>query len=156
VGTSASYAELFGAEKLADFESRLSAKLDLPFFPIASQTYPRHQDFPVVNALAALAASLHKFAFDLRLLQSPVIGETSEPFGVKQVGSSAMPFKRNPIRAEKIDSSRATLPDFPASPGTTPPSPFSNGPWTTPPTAAFSSPKPSSPPTRSCAPHWAS
>ena len=104
VGTSASYSELFGAEKLTDFESRLSAKLDLPFFSIASQTYPRHQEFPVVNALAGLAASLHKFAFDLRLLQSPVIGEMSEPFGAKQVGSSAMPFKRNPIRAEKIDS----------------------------------------------------
>jgi adenylosuccinate lyase len=104
VGTSASYAELLGAERLADFEKSLSAKLDLPFFPIASQTYPRRQDFPVVSALAALAASLHKFAFDLRLLQSPVIGELSEPFGAKQVGSSAMPFKRNPIRAEKIDS----------------------------------------------------
>ena len=104
VGTSASYAELLGADRLADFEKSLSAKLDLPFFPIASQTYPRHQDFPVVNALAGLAASLHKFAFDLRLLQSPVIGELSEPFGSKQVGSSAMPFKRNPIRAEKIDS----------------------------------------------------
>ncbi len=113
VGTSASYSELFGAEKLADFESRLSAKLDLPFFPIASQTYPRRQDLPVVSALASLAASLHKFAFDLRLLQSPVIGELSEPFGARQVGSSAMPFKRNPIRAEKIDSLArylATLP----------------------------------------------
>jgi len=104
VGTSASYAELLGAERLADFEKSLSAKLDLLFFPIASQTYPRRQDFPVVSALAGLAASLHKFAFDLRLLQSPVIGELSEPFGAKQVGSSAMPFKRNPIRAEKIDS----------------------------------------------------
>lgn len=113
VGTSASYAELLGADRLADFESRLSAKLNLPFFPIASQTYPRRQDFTVVNALASLAASLHKFAFDLRLLQSPVIGELSEPFGSKQVGSSAMPFKRNPIRAEKIDSLArylATLP----------------------------------------------
>jgi adenylosuccinate lyase len=113
VGTSASYAELIGADKLADFEKRLSEKLDLPFFSIASQTYPRRQDFTVVNALASLAASLHKFAFDLRLLQSPPIGELSEPFGSKQVGSSAMPFKRNPIRAEKIDSLArylATLP----------------------------------------------
>jgi adenylosuccinate lyase len=113
VGTSASYAELLGADRLADFEKRLSEKLDLPFFPIASQTYPRRQDFTVVNALASLAASLYKFAFDLRLLQSPPIGELSEPFGSKQVGSSAMPFKRNPIRAEKIDSLArylATLP----------------------------------------------
>ena len=113
VGTSASYAELIGADRLADFESRLSAKLDLPFFDIASQTYPRRQDYAVVSALASLAASLHKFAFDLRLLQSPPIGELSEPFGEKQVGSSAMPFKRNPIRAEKIDSLArylATLP----------------------------------------------
>jgi len=113
VGTSASYAELIGADNLADFESRLSEKLELPFFNIASQTYPRRQDFTVVNALASLAASLHKFAFDLRLLQSPPIGELSEPFGEKQVGSSAMPFKRNPIRAEKIDSLArylATLP----------------------------------------------
>jgi adenylosuccinate lyase len=113
VGTSASYAELLGADRLTDFEKRLSEKLDLPFFSIASQTYPRRQDFTVVNALASLAASLYKFAFDLRLLQSPSIGELSEPFGSKQVGSSAMPFKRNPIRAEKIDSLArylATLP----------------------------------------------
>jgi adenylosuccinate lyase len=54
--------------------------------------------------LAGLAGSLYKFAFDLRLLQSPVIGEWGEPFGSHQVGSSAMPFKRNPINAEKLDS----------------------------------------------------
>ena len=57
-----------------------------------------------MNALAGVGASLHKFAFDLRILQSPPIGEWSEPFGAKQVGSSAMPFKRNPIAAENIDS----------------------------------------------------
>jgi adenylosuccinate lyase len=54
--------------------------------------------------LAGLCASLHKFAFDLRILQSPPFGEWSEPFGAHQVGSSAMPFKRNPIAAENIDS----------------------------------------------------
>ena len=57
----------------------------------------------LLSALAGLGATLYKFAFDLRLMQSPVIGEWSEPFGSKQVGSSAMPFKRNPIHSEKID-----------------------------------------------------
>jgi adenylosuccinate lyase len=78
--------------------------LDLPAYPIATQTYPRKQDWQVLAALSGLAGSLYKFAFDLRLLQSPVIGEWGEPFGAHQVGSSAMPFKRNPINAEKIDS----------------------------------------------------
>lgn len=104
VGTSASYAELIGVDELANFERQLSEKLDLPFYPVATQTYPRKQDYTVLAALAGLGQSLYKMAFDLRLLQSPPIGELSEPFGSKQVGSSAMPFKRNPIRAEKIDS----------------------------------------------------
>ena len=104
VGTGASYADLLGAEKLAEFEKRLSEKLELPFYPVAAQVYPRKQDFAVASALAGLGASLYKFAFDLRLLQSPPLGELSEPFDEKQVGSSAMPFKRNPIRSEKIDS----------------------------------------------------
>jgi adenylosuccinate lyase len=104
VGTGASYAELIGVGHLAEFELKLSEKLDLPFYPIATQTHPRKQDYTVVAALAALAQSLYKMAFDLRLLQSPPLGELAEPFGSKQVGSSAMPFKRNPIRAEKINS----------------------------------------------------
>jgi adenylosuccinate lyase len=95
---------LIGVERLPEFEKRLSEKLNLPFFSVAAQTYPRRQDYIIVSALAGIAASLHKFAFDLRLLQSPSVGELSEPFGEKQVGSSAMPFKRNPIRAEKINS----------------------------------------------------
>jgi adenylosuccinate lyase len=113
VGTSAAYAELLGVENLPAFEQKLSEKLGLPFYPVASQVYPRKQDYYVVSALAGLGASLYKFAFDLRLLQSPPLGELSEPFGEKQVGSSAMPFKRNPIRAEKINSLArylATLP----------------------------------------------
>lgn len=104
VGTGAAYAELIGSEHLSEFESRLSARLGLPFFPIATQIYPRKQDYEVIGALAGLGGSLYKFAFDLRLLQSPSQGELSEPFGSRQVGSSAMPFKRNPIRSEKIDS----------------------------------------------------
>jgi adenylosuccinate lyase len=113
VGTGAAYAELLGVEKLAGFEHKLSEKLDLPFFPVASQVYPRKQDYEVISALAGLGASLYKLAFDLRLLQSPPLGELSEPFGEKQVGSSAMPFKRNPIRAEKINSLARYLASLP-------------------------------------------
>ncbi|MCX6018251.1 MAG: adenylosuccinate lyase [Chloroflexi bacterium] len=102
VGTSASYGEL--VDDPAALEARLSEKLGLAFFDATTQTYPRKQDWLVVNALAGLAQTVYKFAFDLRLLQTPPIGEWSEPFGAKQVGSSAMPFKRNPINAEKIDS----------------------------------------------------
>jgi adenylosuccinate lyase len=104
VGTGASYAELIGKENLAGFEKKLSGKLNLPFYYITTQTYPRKQDYVILTSLASLGQSLYKLAFDLRLLQSPSIGEISEPFGSKQVGSSAMPFKRNPIQAEKIDS----------------------------------------------------
>jgi adenylosuccinate lyase len=113
VGTSAAFTELLGAENLADFEQKLSEKLDLPFYPVTSQVYPRKQDYEVISALAGLGASLYKFAFDLRLLQSPSMGELAEPFGEKQVGSSAMPFKRNPIRAEKINSLARYLASLP-------------------------------------------
>ena len=104
VGTGASYAELIGKERLSEFESRLEEKLGITFYPIAAQTYPRKQDYTLLSALAGLGQSLYKMAFDLRILQSPPFGEMAEPFGSRQVGSSAMPFKRNPIRAEKIDS----------------------------------------------------
>jgi adenylosuccinate lyase len=114
VGTGASYAELVGADQAEALESRLSELIGIPFFPVASQTYPRKQDYFVMNGLAGLGASLYKFAFDLRLLQSPTIGEWGEPFGEKQVGSSAMPFKRNPINAEKIDSLARLLAQMPA------------------------------------------
>ncbi len=120
VGTSASYLELIGPQtgqqdntSAHALEQRVLDKLGLLAFPVATQTYPRKQDWVVVNGLAGVAQSLYKFAFDLRVLQSPPIGEWAEPFGAKQVGSSAMPFKRNPIHAEKIDSLAryiATLP----------------------------------------------
>ncbi|MFO8037789.1 MAG: adenylosuccinate lyase [Anaerolineales bacterium] len=113
VGTSASYLTLLGPDPLQVFQKRLSEKLDLPFHPVVTQTYPRRQDYQVVTALAGLAATIHKFAFDLRFLQSPPLGEWSEPFGEDQIGSSAMPFKRNPIQAEKLDSIARLLAQFP-------------------------------------------
>ena len=113
VGTAAAYGDLIGMENVAAFEATLSNRLDLPFFPVATQTYTRKQDLTILNALAGLGASLHKFAFDLRLLQSPPIGEISEFFAKKQVGSSAMPFKRNPINAEKVDSLARLLAAYP-------------------------------------------
>lgn len=113
VGTAASYIELLGAENFRQFENRLSELLGLPFFEVTSQTYPRRQDYTVLSSLAAMGSTLYKLAFDLRILQSPVIGEWSEPFGARQVGSSAMPFKRNPIQAEKIDSLARLLASLP-------------------------------------------
>jgi adenylosuccinate lyase len=106
VGASASYTQLLAGSgwSARQLEDRVMATLGLAAFPVATQTYPRKQDWLVLNALAGVCASLHKFAFDLRILQSPPFGEWSEPFGAKQVGSSAMPFKRNPITAENIDS----------------------------------------------------
>lgn len=113
VGTSASYAELVGSEHLPRFEALLSEKLDLDFYEVTTQTYPRKQDYKVLSTLAGMGASIYKFAFDLRILQSPPIGELAEPFGDTQVGSSAMPFKRNPINAEKINSLARMLAQYP-------------------------------------------
>jgi adenylosuccinate lyase len=113
VGTGASYAQLLGAENLAEFERRLSEQLHLSFFPVATQVYSRKQDFTLLSTLSGLGASLYKFAFDLRILQSSPIGELNEPFSKHQVGSSAMPFKRNPINAEKIDSLARLLAQMP-------------------------------------------
>jgi adenylosuccinate lyase len=113
VGTSASFVDLIGTENLDAFETRISELLGLTFFSVTSQVYPRKQDYQLISALSGLGGSLYKFAFDLRFLQSPGVGEWSEPFGAHQVGSSAMPFKRNPIQAEKIDSLGRQLAQLP-------------------------------------------
>jgi len=115
VGTAASYAELLHDAPISsdEMETSIMQSLGIQSFLIAHQTYPRRQDWVVMNSLASIAMTLYRFAFDVRLLQSPPFGEWAEPFGAKQVGSSAMPFKRNPINAENIDSLAryvATLP----------------------------------------------
>lgn len=106
VGTSASYVKLLENTKMSatQFEKKVMEKIGLDFVPVSSQTYPRKTDYQVLNHLSGVAQSAHKFAFDLRILQSPLFGELSEGFGKKQVGSSAMPFKKNPITSEKICS----------------------------------------------------
>lgn len=115
VGTSASYAQLLSGSAMtpAELEALVMDTLDLEPVPVATQTYPRKQEYQVLSALAALGGSLYKFAFDLRVLQSPPIGEWSEPFAARQVGSSAMPFKRNPIHAENVDSLARLLASLP-------------------------------------------
>ncbi len=106
VGSSASYQTLLEGSDITsfEFEKRVMEKINLEPFAAATQVYTRKQDWRLASALAGLSATIAKFALDLRVLQSPPIGEWSEPFGTHQVGSSAMPFKRNPIRAEKINS----------------------------------------------------
>jgi adenylosuccinate lyase len=106
VGTSASYAHLLTESDVTprELEADVMERLGLPAFEVATQTYPRKQDLRVLSALAGLAQSAHKLALDLRILQSPNYGEMSEPFGPHQVGSSAMPFKRNPIASENVCS----------------------------------------------------
>jgi adenylosuccinate lyase len=113
VGSLASYADLIGIDNLIYFEERLAEILEITFFPITSQVYPRKQDYHVAVKIAGLAAGMNKFAFDLRVLQAPAFGEIGEPFGNRQVGSSAMPFKRNPINAEKINSLARLLAQYP-------------------------------------------
>lgn len=106
VGTAGSYAVLLQDTPLSvdQMDELVMQSLGLPAVPVSTQTYPRKTDLLVVNALASLAQTLHRFALDLRLLQSPAFGELAEPFGARQVGSSAMPFKRNPVLAERICS----------------------------------------------------
>lgn len=113
-GTQASYLELFEGdeEKVKKLDEIVSRKLGFKeSFWITGQTYSRKYDYIILSKLAQIGASASKFANDVRFLQS--VGEMEEPFGEKQVGSSAMPYKRNPILCERINSLArylATLP----------------------------------------------
>ncbi|HEX6617707.1 MAG TPA: adenylosuccinate lyase [Gemmatimonadales bacterium] len=102
-GTQASFLELFHGDdgKVRELERRVTAKLGFAAqFAVTGQTYPRKTDSLVLDALSGIAQSAGKFAVDLRLLQHE--GELLEPFEAEQIGSSAMAYKRNPMRAERI------------------------------------------------------
>jgi len=104
-GTQASYLTLLDGDpaKVRRLDELFAERLGFDAsFPITGQTYPRKQDSRILAALAGIAESCHKFGTDVRLLQG--LGEISEPFGTHQVGSSAMAYKRNPIRAERMCS----------------------------------------------------
>jgi len=104
-GTQASFLELFEGDhdKVRALDAKVTEKMGFArTFGVTGQTYPRKLDFRVTQALSSVAQSAHKFATDLRLLAHK--REVEEPFEKKQVGSSAMPWKRNPMRSERICS----------------------------------------------------
>ncbi len=104
-GTQASFLELFDGDhgKVRELDARVTRAFGFErSFGVTGQTYPRQADFRVLQVLSSVAQSAHKFAVDLRLLASRK--ELEEPFESKQIGSSAMPWKRNPMRCERICS----------------------------------------------------
>lgn len=104
-GTQASFLSLFNDdhEKVKDLERRVAEKMGYDkTFPVTGQTYPRKLDSQMLNVLSSIAQSAYKFSNDLRLLQN--LKEIEEPFAKSQIGSSAMAYKRNPMRSERISS----------------------------------------------------
>lgn len=104
-GTQASFLNLFDGdhEKVKQLEKIIADKMGYgAVYPVSGQTYSRKLDSRVLNALSGIAQSAYKFSNDIRLLQS--MKEIEEPFEEKQIGSSAMAYKRNPMRSERISS----------------------------------------------------
>jgi adenylosuccinate lyase len=115
VGTSASYKELVGTDlRVGELEGNVMRSLGIPTLDVSTQTYPRKLDYLILLTLASVAQSCHKFGLDLRVMQSPAFGELSAPMGDRQVGSSAMPFKRNPVLAERMCSLARLVAALPA------------------------------------------
>ena len=104
-GTQASFLELFDGdqETIDKIDPMIAEKMGFKqCYPVSGQTYSRKVDTRVVNILAGIAASAHKFSNDIRLLQH--LKEVEEPFEKSQIGSTAMAYKRNPMRSERIAS----------------------------------------------------
>lgn len=103
-GTQASFLALFDGDesKVDALDELVTAKMDWPTqqrLPVTGQTYPRIVDAQITGSMAVIAAAVHKTATDIRLLANRK--EIEEPFGTSQIGSSAMPYKRNPMRCER-------------------------------------------------------
>jgi len=104
-GTQASFLELFDGdyEKVKKLDMLIAKKMGFDsVYPVSGQTYTRKQDSRILNVLSGIAQSAYKFSNDIRLLQH--MKEIEEPFEKKQIGSSAMAYKRNPMRCERISS----------------------------------------------------
>lgn len=104
-GTQATFLELFDGdhEKVRALDRNVTARMDFAIsIPVSGQTYTRKIDAGVLGVISGIAASAAKFAGDIRMLQS--FGEIEEPFESEQIGSSAMAYKRNPMRSERINS----------------------------------------------------
>jgi adenylosuccinate lyase len=104
-GTQASFLEIFSGDhsKVRELDARVTRKIGFASsIPVSGQTYSRKLDAQVLGVVAGIAASAMKFSGDVRVLQS--VGEIEEPFETEQIGSSAMAYKRNPMRSERIAS----------------------------------------------------
>lgn len=104
-GTQASFMELFDGDtdKIKELDRKIAAKMGFEeTYPVSGQTYPRKLDYHVLSVLSSIAQSAYKFSNDMRLLQH--LKELEEPFEKNQIGSSAMAYKRNPMRSERISS----------------------------------------------------
>jgi adenylosuccinate lyase len=115
VGSQATFLELFKGDhgKVRELDELVARKLGFSdVFPVTGQTYPRKLDMKLAETLAGVGASAHKFAVDLRLLSNLKMQE--EPFSKKQVGSSAMAYKRNPMRSERMTGLARKLMGLPA------------------------------------------
>ena len=118
-GTQASFLELFDgdADKVDALNERVCTKMGFKTsFAVTGQTYPRKYDFQVLSTVAGIGISAQKLATDIRLLCG--LGELDEPFEEKQIGSSAMAYKRNPMRSERVCSIARWLINLPANAAT--------------------------------------